>query len=79
MVRLKTLYPLGLAALNVAVGWLLYGVLDSSLGAVLASVGVVVLLAVVHETSRSASHRLSLLPQRISRTTGDEAPPGDAR
>lgn len=79
MPPLQTLYPLGLAAANLAVGYLLYGVLDSDLGAVLAPVGVVVLLAVAHEKSQPAKRRPGPLPERLSRTTGDEAPPDEAR
>lgn len=79
MPPLQTLYPLGLAAANVAVGWLLYGVLEADLGALLASVGVVVLLAVVHETFRPATRRTSTLSQRLARPTADEAPPDRIR
>lgn len=79
MPLLQSLYPFGLAAANVAVGWLLYGVLDAVQRLFFAPVGVVVLLAVAHEALRGATRRTGTLPQRIARTTADEAPPGHDR
>lgn len=79
MSNLRSLYPFGLALVNIAVGWVLYSVLDATLGALVASVGVVILLAVVHETSRPASDRLRPLPRLGSNTTADEEPPDHPR
>lgn len=77
MSLLHTLYPVGLAAANLAVGWLLYGVLDSGLGAVLAPIGVLVLLAVGHETVRPAARRTGMLLERLSRpSTADSQTEG---
>lgn len=52
---LRSLYPYGLAAANVAVGWLLYDVLNSNLGVLLVTVGAVILLTVVHDRLRTRS------------------------
>lgn len=79
MPRLQILYPVGLAVANIAVGWLLYRILDAGLGAMLASIGVVILLAVGHELVQPAVCQSRTLPHRLSRRFTDDAPAGDVR
>lgn len=77
MPRLQILYPLGLAAANIAVGWLLYGILDASLGVMLAPIGVLILLAAGNELAQPTTRRTRTLPNRLSRrATGDSPEEG---
>lgn len=69
-----TIYPFGLATANIAAGWLLYGVLDVTLGAILAPIGVIIILAMVHDSFRPATRQSSTLSQYISRKSTTQSP-----
>lgn len=71
---LQTLYPFGLAAANIAMGWLLYGVLNATLGVMLAPVGMIIVLAVGYETIRPTSCHTRTVPHRLTRQSSSESP-----
>lgn len=71
---LETIYPFGLAVANIAVGWLLYGTLNSSISTILASVGVIIILAVVHDIFEATTRRSRTPSHRISGTYTAEPP-----
>jgi hypothetical protein len=48
----ESLYPYVLAGMNVTSGWLLYDLLDATLGVILLAVGAILLLAVGLESTR---------------------------
>lgn len=52
MAVLQTLYPYLLAVANVAVGWLFVEVLDTTLGVLLVTLGLLIFLAAFHERFR---------------------------
>jgi hypothetical protein len=58
MAVLESLYPYVLGGANVMSGWLLYELLDTHLGAILLAVGVLLIIAVALESTRS--HILSV-------------------
>jgi len=60
MSLVQTVYPLALAGLNVATGWLLYHFLDPVFGVALLVVGLLVGLSVAGRLVRE--HRLTLGP-----------------
>lgn len=70
---LQTLYQFGLAAANIGVVWLHYGVLNAGLGVILTHAGVIVALAAHHETSRPTSHRSRTVPHRRSRQSSADS------
>lgn len=74
-----TIYPFGLAAANIAAGWLLYGVLNVTLGAVLAPIGVIIILAMVHDAFRPATRHSSTLSRYTSRKSTTQSPPEHGR
>lgn len=51
MAPLDVLYPAVLAGANLAVGWVLYALLEPVLGAVILVLGVLVMIAVLSETA----------------------------
>jgi hypothetical protein len=58
MQLVQLLYPSLLAGANVAAGLLLYAVFDTVLGGVMLAVGVLVVVAAVHEALRQAGQWL---------------------
>lgn len=74
-----TFYPFGLATANIAAGWLLYGVLDVTLGAILAPIGVIIILAMVHDSFRPTTRQPSTLTQHISRKSTMQPPSEQGR
>ena len=72
MPKFQTIYPVGLAAANVGVGWLLYGPLNSSVNVILGFFGLNIILVMIHETFQSASHEWGVFPHRISSKSTSE-------
>lgn len=60
MVPADTAYPFALGGVNVAAGWLLYALLDLRLGAPVAVLGGLVLLAVLSQTVSRARPTLAV-------------------
>jgi hypothetical protein len=61
------LYPYALAAVNTAVGWLSYTVLNVEFGLLFICIGLLVFLAVVSRTALRITHVAQFTPETVER------------